>query len=418
MAKVFHLLKLAESFYKKALWSYFVSEALIKRAADDLISEAEQFDIKNENLFNQFESFMAAYKELLDSFRISPDNLTQDGMQDAAQLVDTLNTRYERIMNNTYLNVSAEEGYDEDFDPGDFSAFIQKVVRDAEDKLKDIAGEDIDIGEMRAAQYAQEFNVIQEKAEEGKQEQWSARKIEQALEARRNWFKNLMFAKKLGPSNPLYARYEKYIAMRREHYQDIIADPQRKAEYREKSRSRQKAWRGQKEKIRPILQKKYEKIRERKESADLNGLTTKYKQQLASLKKDTADTIKNALKKDPVMRLYNQAIDVAERQLAASPSPTNQSILDDNKRKAAEFITNHLTNHPRTVQLNEDLPVLYVFRDACRDLEAALKTEGLPNVDPVIMSGSNLIRTYGGRYKALMEIVRKIVELLSKMRMP
>lgn len=417
MAKVFHLLKLAESFYKKALWSYFVTQSLAKTAADDLLSEAEKYDIKDEELFNQFEAFMSAYKELLDALRIDPSNLTSEGMEDAAQLIDTLNTRYERIINNAYLNVSTE-GYDEDFDPGEFSAFIQKVVRDAEHKLRTIAGEDVNISEMRAAQYANQFNQLEEGAVDGKKEEWSAHKINKVLEARRNWFNKLMFVKKLGKSHPEYARYEKYITMRRDNYQNIMDDPQRKTLYRDKSRERQKTWYNNKERRQEVVKEKHKKRKERIEGGDLNGLTSKYKDQLASLKKDTAVTVKNSLKKNPSMPAFNQAIDLAERQMATSPSPANQAAVEDAKRKAAEFITSQLTTHPRIVKLNEDLVTLYAFRDACRSLEAQMVGEEGTSVEPVIAAGYNLLQVYGKVYGGLMETVRKIVELLHKMRMP
>lgn len=416
MAKVFHLLKLAESFYKKALWSYFVTQSLTKTAADDLLTEAEKYDIKDEELFNQFESFMSAYKELLDSLRIDPSNLTQEGMEEAAQLIDTLNTRYERIINNSYLNMSAE-GYDEDFDPGEFSSFIQKVVRDAETKLRTIAGEDVSISEMRAAQYANQFNQLQEGADGGKKEEWSVHKINKVLEARRNWFNKLMFVKKLGKSHPEYARYEKYIAMRRDNYQNIMDDPQRKALYRDKSRERQKTWYSKEDRRKEVVREKSKKIKERKESGDLNGLTTKYKYQLASLKKDTAVTVKNSLKKNPTMHLFNQAIDSAERQMASASSPANQAAVEDAKRKAAEFIANQLTTHPRIVKLNEDLIGLYAFRDACRKLEDDLQNGDITDIPVVIQTGMGLTQLHGKTYNALTETIKQIIDLLNKMRL-
>src|SRR5579885_1787218 len=195
MNKISRLIQKIDAFCAQALCSFL----LIKRAAEpqgfhmpddeedisqsgSILDRAEQFDIKNEELFNQFESFMAAYKELVSSLSLDAKNLTEETFENAGQLIDTLNKRYERIMNNSYLN--AGDDFEEDFNPGDFSQFIQDVVDDAERQLKTVAGEDVDIDEMRAAQYAQEFNDNKNIDRGDPNVTWTGNKVQQNLEAR------------------------------------------------------------------------------------------------------------------------------------------------------------------------------------------------------------------------------------------
>lgn len=235
MIKVAELLVIVDAFSKDAHWNFnFVKNA---KDVQSLLSQSEDFDIKDEELYNQFESFMNAYKELNDILSVTPENLNEESFEDAGQLIDTLNKRYDRIMKNPYLNL--DEGWDEDFDPGTFSQFLSDVAQDAENKLKAIAGEDVDISEMRAAQYANQFNAQnfeQSGAEGDTNLRWTGNKIQQALEAKKKYFENLMVLKKLNINHP---QYQSYIQSRRRSYQAIMSDPDKKAAYREAAKDRQ-----------------------------------------------------------------------------------------------------------------------------------------------------------------------------------
>lgn len=255
------LLNLIDQFCKKATQSF----SLIKMAQsytmpDDLeedegvdsssgslLDVADQFDIKNEELFNQFETLMSSYKELLDNSQISPESLNPNSLAELASLEKVFETRYDRIINNKYLN--SGEDFEEDFDPGNFTKFLTLVAGDVEKRLNDIGKEDI--SEMQAAQIAQEFN--DKGVDRGDQNiTWTGNKIQQAIEARKRWWQNLMFRKKVNINDPVY---QNYIAKRKEYFKAMLADPERKKIYYEKMKVFQKKFDERNQKIGNLVEK-------------------------------------------------------------------------------------------------------------------------------------------------------------------
>ena len=464
MNKLAKLLQLAESFYQTTLSSLAQAqsftmpddpdEGISSSTGGDLTSEADKYDIKDEELFNQFEAFMSAYKELMDSLNVNPSNLTEDAMEESAQLIDVLNTRYVRIMNNSYLNLKSDEGYDEDFDPGEFTSFIQKVVKDAENKLKTIAGSDLYIGEMRSVQYAQEFN--QQMIDRGdKNITFTGDKVQQLLEARRNWFKNLMFIKKVGKSHPEYERFQRYISGRHKEYQNIISDPERKQAYRSKAKERQTKYRKKldlrKKEILSLLKttkdpKKLEelqielstidrqleqrktkgqeiasKVREVKQSGSLTGLIVHLQQRIATQRNEVAKAIKTKAAKDPYFDSFKQAVKNAKERMDKEPSPANQNLLEEAIRAEAAAIKNYLDNHHLVKQVKQDLSLLYDFRDKVKSLNemvanhetaAAISNEAKPIIQQLIAEGETLISTFERVYRSPIATIREILQLL------
>ncbi len=281
------LIKKTDKFYRNALWMYFLSKKSLKKEAQtfhmpdddeepfsgrpnvDVLSEADKFDIKDEELFNQFESFMNGYRELVNSLHVDPQHLTPDAMEHAGDLITTLNHRWERILKNPYLNMNEAEGWDEDFDPGEFTDFVQKVVEDAGNQLAMVAGQDIDVDDMKAARMANTFNALTEDERKGEKEaKWSAEKIQKALEYRKTYFNKLMFIKKVGKSHPDYQMYENYIATRKKAYHNIMSDPERASVYKAKALQRHS---------------KYRAFEERKEEIRLQMERTTDKEELARL---------------------------------------------------------------------------------------------------------------------------------------
>lgn len=461
MNKLAQLLKSIDKFYNKAVLSYLTAAESYTMPDDaeealsvnsDLIAESQKYDIKDEELYNQFETFMETYKELVDSLSVSLDTLTPESMQDAAQLIDVLNTRYVRILKNPYLNISADEGYDEDFDPGDFTDFIQKVVTDAESKLKTIAGEDADIGEMRSAQYAQEFNQVM--VDRGdKNLRFTGDKVQQLLEARKNWFKNLMFIKKVGKSHPEYDRFEAYMATRHKSYRNIMEDPERKKAYRKKANERQikfnKKLQLKKQELMLAIRtthdpKKLEelkealagvekglearknkrineanRIREIKKSDTLTSLIIHLQQKLATYKNEVAKSIKKHAANDPHFNPFKQAVREAKEKLDREPFSVNQAALEEAIRKEAAAIKNYLENHEAVAKVKNDLVPLYGFRNQTKELDKInfSSNEAIPDVvktymHHLISSGEKLISTYGNTYRAPCATIKDIVELL------
>lgn len=433
--KINKLIRKVDSFCLKALGSFL----LIRRAAPggfhmpdddievsesgDISSRAEQFDIKNEDLFNQFEVFMASYNELVEALQIDPEHLDHESFENAGQLIDTLNKRYERIMSNPYLNMG--ENYEEDFNPGDFTNFIQSVVTDAENKLKSVANEDLDIDEMRAAQYAQEFNDNKNIDRGDQNITWTGNKVQQNLEARKEWFKKLMFIKKVGKSHPEYERYEKYIQTRRDGFKNFLDNlrqnnPAGFRAYQDKMNERvRKSYHKNIDKQKEKGKAKAIKIRDIKQSATLEGYITHLKQKLATQKSEAVKSIKAKAAKDPLFAPYKSAVAAAKTAMDASPSPTTQKALEDAIRAEAEALKNYLDNHPVVTKVKEDLAQLYAFRDKAKMVsdQGWVTDEGIPNeVKPhlyqLLVEGEELVQQFGKFYKSPCAAIREITEFI------
>lgn len=472
MKKLSELLRLAELFYKRAM-QVFAAEpdyySKYDNYGDDeeegfggltghIPTDAQKFDIKDEELYNQFESLMNAYSQLMGTLNIDSDSLNTETMEEAAALIDVLNTRYERIMSNPYLNAS--DNYAEDFDPGDLTSFIQNVVNDAEDKLKSIAGDDVSIDEVIANQYAQEFN--QQMIDKGdKNVTYTGNKVQQLLEARRNWFKNLMFIKRVGKSHPEYSRYEKYIEGRHKAYQNIMADPERKAKYRERVKERFTKWfktiNEQKPQLEALLErtidpkkkeeilnklqktnlsiqkhmgrrKKYQDKRKAlweaaKNEKSLPGLAQKLRTQLDTTKSEIAKKIKSKAAQDPYFKSYKETVQKAKDIYDNEPSPENKRALEASIKQEAEAITKYLNEHAAVVQVRNDLSVIAGFKDqilALTKMESSDETAMATQAEYTALAyqaielGQQLVNTYAKIYKSPMNTINDIVQELRK----
>jgi hypothetical protein len=417
MVKFYELFNKIEIFCTNALCEYL----FIKKANSTLLQKSNNFDIKNEDLFNQFESFMDAYKELVNLLEIDAKNLASESFEDAGQLIDTLNKRYERIMSNNYLNVI--EDFDEDFDPADLSEFIQTVVLDAENKLKTIAGDELDLDAMRAAQYAQEFNDNKNIDRGDPNITWTGNKVQQNLEARKRYFQNLMFIKKIGKSHPEYARYERYIQNRRENFKRFLSnlrdnDPASWREYQNKMNERvRKHYHKNIEKFKEKSKIKADKIRELKQSGSLKGTVTTFAQQLASTK---SDAIKKQIKKDPVFTPYKQAVAEAKRNLNSNASSENKQALEKAIKTEAAFMQNYISSNSIILAIVSDLKTMYSYRDKMKKIiesgwvsDAEVPEEVKPILNEIINEGKSLIQNFQTQYKTPCESISKIVQYLS-----
>ena len=447
MNKFSELIIKINSFSIDAHWEYKLAK--FAKDTQTLLAQADEFDIKDEELFNQFESFINAYRELIATLGISSDNLSTESFEEAAQLIDTLKTRYDRIIKNPYLNAGSDEGYEEDFDPGTFTQFLNDVAQDAENKLKSMAGEDIDISEMRAAQYAREFNTIDEEYKGTKEDAWSAERVQRALEARRNWFRNLMLKKKLNINDP---DYQKYIESRRQSYQLIVSDPERRENYRQKAKARQAKFRKKldmrKKEIIQLLSKtrdskkiqelqkelqsieesfahkkeeekqKAVKVKQIKEAKDLLGLTVHLQQKIASLKSEVVKSIKDRAKVDPIFVPYKKAVEAAKNNLNQDPSPTNQAALENAIKQEADALKKYLDNHPKAIEVRAEIERLYAYRDKCKQLNElgwlsneTVPEETKPYLHEFIAEGESLISEFG-KYRGIVATLTEIINFV------
>jgi hypothetical protein len=234
--KIDELCRIISGFAGDAIWDYQIVR--FAGTEQDLLARAEEFDIKNEQLFNQFEQFLSNYKEFVDALGINTDALvaalSDEGLQKLGDLVNTLETRFERIMNNEYLNVSPELGYEEDFDPADFRELLSDIIEDANNRLQAAAGE-TDISALKALEIAKDLNQEQADRRDDKMH-FTGDKAQQAITARQNYLDKLKDIRRLGKGGPAH---QKLIEMSRRNYRMIMEDPARKEAYREKARQRQ-----------------------------------------------------------------------------------------------------------------------------------------------------------------------------------
>lgn len=291
--KIAELCRIIDVFSADAHFDYQIVR--FAQNKQDLLSRAEEFDIKNEDLFNQFEAFLSGYKALVDALGISSESLSDEGMQELGDLTNTLETRYERLQNNGYLNVSADEGYEEEFDPADFRELIADMMEDANSRFQVAAG-DLDISQLKGLEIARELN--QEALDRGDDKmRWTGDKVQQQLEARQKHLDKVKFRRKFAKDSP---EYQRLIETSRKNYRIIMADPERKEAYRRKARERQAAhW----QRLTPEQQKakqtkSWEHIRRLKDTFRAGGgsLTERLKGGLVELKKNLIN-VKMGLKK-------------------------------------------------------------------------------------------------------------------------
>lgn len=455
MNKLTKLFNRIEKFSIDAQFEY----QMVKLAASvqDVLAKAEDFDIKDEDLFNQFETFMGGYKELMNTLTVDSANLDPDSFEDAGELLTTLQSRLERIIRNPYFNMSENEGWDEDFDPGDLIQFIVDVYKDAEAKLKSFAGEDFEISDMKAAQLAKEFN--QQGIDKGdKNITWTGDKVQQNLEAKKRWFENLMALKKLNINHP---QYQSYIESRRRIYQDIMSDPERKSLYRSKAKDRQNKYlekfkdpaflRDRKKKILHLLKNETSvekthqleqelleidrqiqshqhflrrhnkeketatKVRNIKESGNLEGLLTHLQQRIATQKIVVKQTITDKLvkNKDAMFATHLNAIEKAR-------AANDTAALTTATKELSKAMSTYADQQSEVKVYVEHSLKFKEFRDQIKSLnklgwlDAGVPEEAKPALQGLIDHGNSLCTSYQDVkfFNSLVDITSKIVNYL------
>lgn len=106
--------------------------------------------IQNNDLANQFENYLKAYKEFVDSLKISPqefsailygaDTSEKDTWVD---YLDALQKRYERIISMPYLQLDPEDPkWEESLSSSEISNAIETIAKDANDHMYALAGQE------------------------------------------------------------------------------------------------------------------------------------------------------------------------------------------------------------------------------------------------------------------------------------
>lgn len=437
-----NLLKKVNDFYCKALYSV----SLIKQSAetyympededeDDYVHQETnilssgnisdriaQFDIKNESLFNQFESFVQSFDELSKQV-----NNPEIKFEDLALLIDRLNAKYVKVINNPYLN--GELNYEEDFNPADLTKLIQDIVVDAEDKLKNVLKEEIEISEIidnQLGEFYNKTNLIDENLLEKNLTAKHLLNKKRNAEYKKRWLEKLLFIKKLGKSNPLYAQYEKFVASRRAAFKNHLDNlrknnPTAWRAYQDKMNKRvRKHYKENAEKYKAKAKEKATKIRELKNTESLKGYIEHLKQKLATQKSEMVKKIKAMAAQDPFFEPYKLEVLKAKQAVDTDPSTQNKTQLENAIRKEADAIKNYLDNHPAVEKVKEDLKLLYEFRDNVKKISESDVLSG--PIDPaikqyiyeVVSDGESLVQKFGFTYKAPTATVKKITEFIKE----
>jgi hypothetical protein len=235
MNKFSNLLKIAELFYKKAMRAFAQTSYVSPDDNEDVPSNLtkEDFDIKNEFLFNQFDAFYELYDELDAIINMTEDKISPKDEEEVIDLGRALESKLKQIMDNPYINENNpayEASYEEDFSPEDLKNVLVSDYTNLTNRLSSKLSDDFTATPTAAEQ---QFYEQQEKADlEGKTEQWGANKRENKKNPiyRYNWWTNLLADKK---------RYAKYLTKVRTRYSEKMKDPEIRKEYRAKSRKRQ-----------------------------------------------------------------------------------------------------------------------------------------------------------------------------------
>lgn len=449
MNKLSQLVVIIEKFSKEATWGY----RLLKNAQDNknLLSALENYDIKDEELFEQLETFTNSYKEFISAYsQVNPKTLNEETISELSDILSILNKRGDKIIHNNYLNMSEENGWDEDFSAGDFTETIVNIINDASNKLQEVLGEEISTLEMPSTAVQQMFSEFQEGyTESGKAEEWSAYKKDKQSEYSKKRRELLSFLKK---TNPQHEMYQNYISSRKRTYQNIISDPNRKAHYREKAKLRQRKFQKKldirKREILEVLQRtkdpkkieelhkelqsiesnvalKHErnkqmaqKIKQTKEAKNLNGLTIHLQQKIASLKSEAVKAIKDQAKTDPVFFPYKREVELAKQAHIQEPTTANQALLENAIRKEAEALKEYLDNHPTVLKIRSEIEKLYAYRDKSKQLNDLgwvsgeyVPEETVPYLREFIGEGESLIKEFN-KYRGIVATLTEIVNFI------
>lgn len=213
---------------------------LIKTAADsaELLAKADEYDIRDEQLFEQFEKFVEYYGKIINKIESVPadkrEALKFDDSDDSlSDLYTEAFTKYfQKLINNPYLDME-RTGWDEDFDPGEFTNLIIDMAKDAHQKIASALGDDF----IEEAEMNLQKEFVAKTDERDGNLRWTGDKVQQSQEAYQRRKEELAFAKKQNPDDP------RLIAMkeaRSRYYLNLKNDPERFEHAKTKTRERGK----------------------------------------------------------------------------------------------------------------------------------------------------------------------------------
>lgn len=459
MKKLSEILQLAELFYKKAM-QVFAAEPMLWTMPDDpeeennvglsgnIEEDYDLIDIKDGNLFKQLEDFMNQYNLFSESIELNPENLTAEGIQQGMELYSILNTKYERLMTNPYLD-SIKFIEEEEITPELFSAFIQEVMNDVKSRIDMLEAKDISVEEILRADLPEEFNTSTELAGNAAAEKWSANRIAAALKSQRDHFTKM----RQDPN-----RFQKYLQRRRDYYSGVVKelkkDTQKWTAFRAKKNNEYNKWRqslvtnkaelekqlentfnpDDRKEIMEKLQRTNNVIKNQetksktyqdkrralwdaaKSGDSLEGLAQKLSTQLDTLISEVKKKIKLAAKNDPQMAAYRTRLVQATQAFKDNPSNENKSQLEHAAKQERAALDQYCNEHAAIKQVRSDLIILKEFKDKAKILGKMdpSNEDYRPLMMALMPMGQQITSTYSRVYTAPSATITNIIKLLRK----
>lgn len=442
--KIFQLLKNIEQYYKRALLSYYSLEKMAQThftmpddpeedhssselgTSSEILQAAEDlsYDIVNENLLTQFDNLLNSYKEILKTLEIDPKNLgpnvdpdeyAERAVKEAGLLWSVLETRYNKLINNSYLNLNPDDDkWEESFPSFKVLEIAQAIFKNTNDLFKKRAGEDVDVKDLAFDAIHQEVNQQTGDMIQDAENKERSRKLGKFSEYAKNHFAKLMEAKRFGESHSHWEAYQSRVASKKTEFQKIKQDPERWAIYRSKVNARVRTHREydrrlneakallartkdpqEKNSLIAIINriessiKKRKQLRvtekdilkEKKTKGDFDGLIIILRQQLATKKRETIKVVEKQSLKAPELSQYKDMYNKADTAYKADPSPTNKTIFEQSQFALAKAVDDFKNNNPRIKYNEENFPIIYAYRDKLDQLNKLgwINSETIPD---------------------------------------
>lgn len=359
MNKLANLLKMAELFYQRTLYSL----GQVQNAQTTYVSPDDDEDenlpaggssfgnlealwdqIDNPELAKQIEKLMGAYENFskslkisLDDFSKDPDEMAHDAEENASDFLNALNMAWEKLIGNPYLSLDVDDPkYTESVSPTQILDAAESLVRDAKGQLDstDITPEEL----ASVQQAAQEYNELQHDKGDTKLTV-TGDKIKQMLAANKKYRERLKLIKKIGPEN---------LARRRAELEKQISETTNTIEQEEL-------------------------IKQLKRTPD----PEQYHKFIANVKRRFTATMEDPTKK----RVYLDKAITRQRQRRVNDRKISQHL---NEEKMAELIT----------KLNSPIPnseKLRLTRDIVEIQKGIMEQKGIDFDDPFIANNPEVI---------------------------
>jgi hypothetical protein len=452
---MFYIIKNLNEFYKLAMLSSF-ADASNYSSPDKLIEYAENFDIKNEELFKYFDKFVEVYKEFVEELDFDISDLESDSFGQAAELAGKLQLLYLKMQELEYLELTPEEGYEEDFKADELLSLANLIMDHAREAIQNASG--MEISDAAAAQIAADFNHQKfDKSNMNSGIRMTGDKVQQLYAAQRRRFQNLKLNyeayqrykdlrkqkyERAKAKNPDYFKNKKKITNQNQSIRnnkrkkllsliETIQDPKLRKEYeRELIRLEENARRhlirkndeGMEIELNYSIEQAIEQAKKaltvqtlnsnktsnsnKKERLNAGGMTGAieiFTKKLAGLKTYLKAEILKSASKDPKLQEATKKLNLVGEKLKSIQ--TKELIEEQNvlQEAVARITLELVTENPKMIQVTKDIKILTEYRDKVKKAMAAgwiskgSSPEILTVLDGLLVEGEKLVTYCEGK---------------------